>query len=235
MHDFLINSAQELSIEINDAMTEQFFMYKDMLLEWNEKINLTTIVEDREIILKHFIDSISVLKAVDISENTSVVDIGSGAGFPGVPIKIVCPSCKVTLVDSLNKRIKFLQEVVLKLNLQHITCVHSRAEDFAKDHRESFDVCTSRAVADLAILSEFCLPLVKIGGYFAALKGKDINTEISTSKKAINVLGGEIVDVKKIEIPNSDIIHSIVVIKKLRQTSLKYPRKAGFINKNPIK
>ena len=236
MRSLLMESAKELNIFVNEEMTEQFFLYKDLLLEWNEKINLTAITDEREIILKHFIDSISLLSVVAPQKNMSIVDVGTGAGFPGIPIKIVFPECKMTLVDSLNKRIKFLEEVTTKLALQNIHSVHGRAEDVGQDkkHREKYDLCVSRAVANLAVLAEFCLPMVKIGGEFISLKGPDIADELSTAKTAINILGGEISDIKKLKIPNSDIVHSIIVIKKLRQVPSKYPRKAGVITKKPI-
>ena len=236
MKELLIESANELGIRLNEKMSDNFFMYKDLLLEWNEKINLTAITEEREIILKHFIDSISILTAVEMKKEISIVDIGTGAGFPGIPVKIVYPDCKMTLIDSLNKRVKFLQEVITKLQLQDITAVHGRAEDVGQDknHREKYDLCLSRAVANLSVLAEFCLPMVKIGGEFISLKGPDATEEISTAKTAINILGGEISDIKKLKIPNSDIVHSIVVIKKIRQVPSKYPRKAGYVTKNPI-
>ncbi len=233
----LYESLKTLGIEINENQIKQFILYKDLLLEWNEKMNLTAITEDRDVIQKHFVDCVSIASKIDIPENINVIDVGTGAGFPGIPVKIAFPKMNITLLDSLNKRINFLEEVVKNLGLENVNCVHSRAEDGGQnlEYREKYDMCISRAVANLAVLSEYCLPFVKVGGSFVSLKGPDVEEELKEGKKAIEKLGGEIVKTEKIAIPDSDIIHSLVIIKKVRQTPKQYPRKAGKVTKNPIK
>lgn len=224
-----------LEIKLSTQQMDQFFVYKSLLLEWNKKINLTAITEDREVILKHFIDCLTIVKLKDF-DNSSIIDVGTGAGFPGLPIKIAVPSTKVTLMDSLNKRIKFLEEVTAALKLEGVDCIHSRAEDAGhnKLYREKFDFCVSRAVANLASLSEYCLPFLKINGEFIAMKGPSVENEIKSAETAIKTLGCEIVDVKDVYIPFTDLNHKIIFIKKFRQTSTKYPRKTVKISKNPI-
>lgn len=207
----------------------------DLLLEWNEKINLTAITDKNEIIIKHFADSLSILSIMQI-ENQNVIDIGSGAGFPGVPLKILCPDINLTLIDSLAKRIKFLQTVKNNLGLKNLNCIHARAEEFVKtnDNRENYDLCVSRAVANLSVLCEICLPFVKIGGYFVAYKGLEIENEIETAKSAIDKLGASISDIKKITLPYSNITHSLIFVRKLSHTPLKYPRVYAKISKRPL-
>lgn len=236
MKDFLIECARELNLEITGEPADKFVLYKEMLLEWNEKMNLTAITDETDIVLKHFIDSVSLLTAIDIKDGDKVADIGTGAGFPGIPVKILKPGCDMTLIDSLNKRVGFLNHVIERLSLAEIQAIHMRAEDAAHsdEYRERFDLCVSRAVANLAALAEYCLPLVKTGGMFAALKGPDVYTELESAKKAINTVGGEFYGINKIEIPKSGIIHNIIVIKKIKQTPPKYPRKAVNISKKPI-
>lgn len=214
---------------------EQFFEYMELLIEWNEKMNLTAITEPEEIILKHFIDSITILK--DIEDNSRVVDVGTGAGFPGIPLSIMNPTLKITLVDSLNKRLIFLQEVVNKLQLKNVEIIHSRAEEFGqnKKYRESFDVATSRAVANLSTLSEYLVPLVKIGGKVIGMKAADAQEEINDAKKAIEVLGGTIEKIAEFNLPQSDIGRTVITIRKQKQTPNKYPRKPGTPSKEPIK
>lgn len=214
---------------------EQFFEYMELLIEWNEKMNLTAIIEPEEIILKHFIDSITILK--DIEDNSRVVDVGTGAGFPGIPLSIMNPTLKITLVDSLNKRLIFLQEVVNKLQLKNVEIVHARAEEFGqnKKYRESFDVATSRAVANLSTLSEYLVPLVKVGGKVVSMKAADAQQEINDAKKAIEVLGGAIEKIDEFNLPQSDIGRTVITIRKQKQTPNKYPRKPGTPSKEPIK
>ena len=198
-------------------------------------MNLTAITEPNEIILKHFIDSLTILN--EINNNSKVVDVGTGAGFPGIPLSIANESLKITLVDSLNKRLIFLQEVIDKLELKNIEIVHSRAEDFGqnKKYRESFDIATSRAVANLSTLSEYLIPLVKINGKCICMKASDVEEEINQAKNAINVLGGTIEKIEEFKLPESDIGRTIIIINKQKQTPNKYPRKAGTPSKEPIK
>ena len=222
----------KIDVKIKDKEVEQFYEYMNSLLEWNEKINLTAITEPKEVILKHFIDSITIQKY--IQKENSVVDVGTGAGFPGIPLNIVNNEAKYTLVDSLNKRIKFLDEIIDKLNLKNIETVHSRAEDFAKENRETYDVATSRAVAALNVLLEYLLPLVKVGGLCICMKGSNVQEEIEASSNALKILGGQIEKVEQITLPDSDIIRNIVIVRKVTKTSSKYPRKAGFPSKEPL-
>lgn len=220
--------------ELTELQQEQFEKYKNLLLEWNEKVNLTAITEEDEIILKHFIDSMTILKYIE--KNSSIVDVGTGAGFPGIPLKIANSSINVTLVDSLNKRLIFLEEVINQLNLKNIKTVHSRAEEFGqnKNYREKFDIATSRAVANLSVLVEYILPLVKVGGKCICMKGSDVQEELKNSKEAIKILGGKIELVEEFNLPGSDIKRNIVVIRKIKQTPNKYPRKPGIPTKNPL-
>lgn len=231
----LCDAIQNLNLEINNEQSEKFLRYMDLLLEWNEKINLTAITDKNEIIIKHFADSLSILSIMQI-ENQNVIDIGSGAGFPGVPLKILRPDINLTLIDSLAKRIKFLQTVKNNLGLENLNCIHARAEEFVKtnDNRENYDLCVSRAVANLSVLCEICLPFVKIGGYFVAYKGLKIENEIETAKSAIDKLGASISDIKKIILPYSDITHSLIFVRKLSHTPLKYPRVYAKISKRPL-
>ena len=221
--------------ELTEEMQQQFEDYMKLLLEWNEKINLTAITEEDEIILKHFVDSLTISKY--IKEGNPIVDVGTGAGFPGIPVKIARKNVKVTLVDSLNKRILFLNDVIEKLGLRDIETLHFRAEEFGqnKKYRESFDIATSRAVANLSTLVEYLLPLVKVGGICICMKGSEIKEELENSKKAIQILGGEIQEVEEFYLSGTDIKRTIVIIKKISSTPKKYPRKPGTPAKEPIK
>ena len=234
--DVLVNGLKEFGIEADDNIIEKFKIYKDLLKEWNEKINLTAITDDDEIDIKHFLDSLTVLKTGYIKGGETIIDIGTGGGFPGIPIKIFKDDVNVVLLDSLNKRINFLNEVINSLELKDISTVHGRAEDLGQDlnYIENFDIVVSRAVASLNILSEYCLPFVKVGGLFIALKGPEIKNEIEESKKALDILGGKIIDKIDIKLPSSDITHILLVIKKTKTTSTKYPRKAGTPKKKPL-
>lgn len=221
--------------DLTEEQMDLFDRYAEYLVEWNEKINLTAITDPKEICIKHFLDSLLFFKAVSLPEKASLIDVGTGAGFPSVPCKIVRPDLFLTLLDSLNKRIQFLSGLSDHLGIE-TKCIHSRAEDGGKsiDLREKFDYATARAVAHLRELSEYCLPFVKPGGYFIALKGYEIEQELEEAKKAIKLLGGEIKEVKKYELPEENR-RGIVVIQKISQTPTKYPRMAAKIKKQPIK
>lgn len=230
----LKEKAEKLQIDLKVEQLEKYYQYMKLLIEWNQKMNLTAIVEPNEIILKHFIDSLTIYSYT--KNKKSVLDIGTGAGFPGIPLKILQEETNFTLLDSLNKRITFLQEVISKLELQNIEAIHGRAEEVVKQEnkRESYEIVTSRAVARLNTLLEYMLPFVKIGGLCICMKSVEIEEELQEAKKAIEILGGEIQTVDTIVLPNSDIQRKIVVIKKIKSTPKKYPRKAGTPTKEPI-
>lgn len=236
LKELLLKGAAEFNVSITDDMAEKFFSYMSLLKDWNERVNLTSIIEDKEIIIKHFIDSLSIVPYLE-SKGTTLADLGTGAGFPGLPVKIVRRDVDVTLMDSLLKRLSFLEEVISTLELENIRTVHGRAEDLGQnpDFREKFDVVTARAVAEMPVLLEYCLPLVKTGGIFIAMKGSQVEEELDGSKKALSTLGGEIVKVDKINLPDLGHERNIILIKKFRQTPTGYPRKAGKPSKSPLK
>lgn len=225
-----------LKLPYNEDIEKKFISYRDLLKQWNQKINITSIEDDEEIYLKHFIDSVLLLNKDNINENKKIIDVGTGGGFPGLPLKIINNNYKITLLDSLRKRIDFLQEVVNALSLSNVKLIHGRAEDFGqnKEHRENYDICVSRAVAPLNVLSEYCIPFVKVGGYFAAYKSNIISQEITNSDNAIEKLGGKLKEIKEISIPGTDIIRKIVIIEKVEPTNKRYPRKAGKPSKEPL-
>lgn len=225
-----------IGITLDEKQKQQFYDFYETLVEWNKVMNLTGITEYEEVNEKHFVDSLSITKAIDLEKVESVIDVGTGAGFPGIPLKIAFPHLKVVLLDSLNKRIKFLDTVIEKLNLENIRTIHGRAEDYAKqsEYREQFDLCVSRAVANLSTLSEYCLPYVKVGGIFTPYKSGEIDEEVTVSKKAIHILGGKLQDVIKFQLPGTEIGRSFVNIGKMQNTSKKYPRKAGLPAKEPL-
>lgn len=216
---------------------DQFILYKDMIKEWNEKVNLTAITEDEEIIKKHFIDSIKSYRFEPLKSCENLIDIGTGAGFPGIPLKIMRPDLEVVLLDSLNKRVNFLNEVIKALGLTGIKAIHGRAEDFAREncYRENFDVAISRAVANMSVLSELCIPYVKNGGYFVAMKGPSVDEEINEGKKAVEILGASIENIMEVDIEDTDLKHNLVIVKKIKATPNTYPRKAGTASKKPLK
>lgn len=223
-------------ITLTDEMQRQFDRYFELLVEWNKVMNLTGITDYDEVNEKHFLDSLAVVRVLDLSGTDRVIDIGTGAGFPGIPLKIVFPHLHVTLLDSLNKRIRFLGHVAEELQLADVELLHGRAEDFAKkkEYRETYDLCVSRAVANLAILSEYCLPYVKENGYFIPYKSGEIEEELDASKKAVSLLGGKIETIEKFTLPGTDIGRSLVKIRKVKKTPGKFPRKAGLPSKEPL-
>ena len=229
-----INDLKAIGIELSDEQLEQFLTYYEMLIEKNKVMNLTTITDFDEVLEKHFEDSLSLIQAVDLEKSQAVIDLGTGAGFPGIPLKIAFPNLQITLADSLNKRILFLDDVIRELGLVGIDTVHGRAEDLAKnsDYREKFDLCVSRAVANLSTLSEYCLPFVKIGGKFISYKAGECDEEVAASKSSIFLLGGKISDIKKFELGESG--RAFVIIDKVSVTPKKYPRKAGTPSKDPL-
>ena len=229
-----INDLKAIGIELSDEQLEQFLTYYEMLIEKNKVMNLTAITDFDEVLEKHFEDSLSLIQAVDLEKSQAVIDLGTGAGFPGIPLKIAFPNLQITLADSLNKRILFLDDVIRELGLTGIDTVHGRAEDLAKnsDYREKFDLCVSRAVANLSTLSEYCLPFVKIGGKFISYKAGECDEEVAASKTSIFLLGGKISDIKKFELGESG--RAFVIIDKVSGTPKKYPRKAGTPSKDPL-
>lgn len=233
---FLKEKMNKLDIELSDIQTGQFIQYYELLISWNKVMNLTAITEYEEVVEKHFIDSLMAVHVINFEKIHSVIDIGTGAGFPGIPLKIIYPNLEITLLDSLNKRIKFLDEVIGQLEIKDIETIHGRAEDFAKqkEYREQYDLCISRAVANLTTLSEYCLPYVKVGGTFVSYKSGEIEQEMKNSENAVKILGGEVKDVYKFELPETDIKRSMVIIEKKKITGKKYPRKAGLPLKEPL-
>ena len=231
----LRKAAESIEITLDNVMLEKFYDYKNMIIEWNEKINLTAITEDTEYIIKHFVDSITVSKY--IGTDKKVIDIGTGAGFPGIPLNIVNNNNNTVLFDSLNKRLKVLEEIINELGLKNIITLHGRAEETFKnkEYREKFDIATSRAVAALNVLAELMLPAVKVGGICICMKGNNAEEEIVDAKKAIKEMGGEIIKVEKIVLPILNLERNIIIIKKVKQTSNKYPRKPGTPQKEPIR
>ncbi len=231
----LYNYCKNIGIMLDSKALERFQKYMELVLEWNNKINLTSITDIDEFIVKHFYDSLTLLTAVNIPINAKVIDVGTGAGFPGIPLKIVRPDIRLTLLDSLNKRLVFLNDHVLKNIELSADVVHGRAEEISKDRkfREKFDIATSRAVANLSALSEYCLPLVKVGGIFSPMKGLNIQEELGSSKNAVSLLGGELAKVTELKLPDGSK-RNIVVIDKIKSTPEKYPRRGVKINKNPL-
>ena len=224
--------ASKINIELSELQVNKYYDYMKLLLEWNKNINLTAITEENDIILKHFIDSMTVIKY--LKDNQKIIDVGTGAGFPGIPIAINKDNVQIMLLDSLNKRIKFLNKVVEEINLKNVNTIHGRAEDYGRENREKYDVSISRAVANLSTLSEYLLPLVKVGGKCICMKGNNVEEEIESAKFAIKELGGAIEKIETFNLPESDIVRNIIIIRKERNTPKKYPRKSGLPSKEPL-
>lgn len=233
---YIIDEMHKLGISLTEQQSEQLYEYYRLLVEWNSFMNLTGITEFSEVVQKHFVDSLSIVKVKNMNDVDNLIDVGTGAGFPGLPLKIVFPHLKVTLLDSLNKRIDFLNAVIEKTGLTGIETIHGRAEDFAKPglKREIYDLCVSRAVANLATLSEYCLPYVKIGGEFIPYKSGEVADELQDAKSAVFLLGGKVESCENFDLPGSDIHRSLVRIKKVGRCPKKYPRKAGMPSKVPL-
>ncbi len=236
MKRFLQDKLEMLSVEVDRKKIDQFNQFYDLIVEWNNVMNLTAITDYKDVVEKHFLDSLSIERILKLDDIKAVMDVGTGAGFPGMPLKIIYPELKITLLDSLNKRVKFLNEVIRQLELKNIDAIHGRAEDIGKNenYREKYDLCVSRAVANLATLSEYCMPFVKVGGVFVSYKSGDIDEEVLKSKKAISLFGGKIDEVVKFQLPGTDINRAFVKIKKIKGTPKKYPRKSGIPSKEPL-
>lgn len=232
----LEEGCRELGITLDESQKKQFTDFYEYLVEKNKVMNLTGITEFQEVLIKHFLDSLACVKAVDMSRIKRIMDIGTGAGFPGVPLKIAFPHLEACLLDSLKKRVNFLEETFQMLKLENITAIHGRAEEYAKNkqYRETYDLCVSRAVSNLATLSEYCLPYVKTGGYFISYKSGTVQEEVEQAQKAVKILGGKIQDVVYFQLPDSEIQRSLVVIEKIKATPGRYPRKAGTPLKEPL-
>lgn len=231
---YFINMLEKINLMLDDKQIEDFYLYMNELIEWNKNINLTAITEKKEVIQKHFIDSLTIFKY--LNKNDKIIDVGTGAGFPGIPLKIANETFDITLLDSLNKRILFLDNVIEKLKLKNIKTIHSRVEDAAinPQYREKYDIATSRAVAQLNVLLEYLLPLVKVGGKCICMKGGNVEEELENSKKALEILGGKVEKIESFDLPNSDIKRNIIIIKKVSYTPKTYPRKAGTPTKKPL-
>lgn len=233
----LMDVLEEMDIPYEQGMIDQFQRYMELILEWNEKVNLTSITDQAEFVLKHYVDSVVICKCAQFQDAKKIIDIGTGAGFPGIPLAILYPEKEFLLLDSLNKRIKIIQELAAEIGLQNVSFCHGRAEEFAhkKEYREQFDLSVSRAVANLAVLSEYCLPFVRMGGWFAAYKSAAADEEVELSKKAVTLLGGEIKENYHPKVNGFYLDHRILMICKNKKTLAKYPRKAGTPAKEPLK
>lgn len=232
----LSEETEALGIILSHNQIQQFYRYYELLVEWNKVMNLTAITEEQDVVTKHFTDSLALVKALEMGDQ-SVMDVGTGAGFPGIPLKIAFPQLQVTLLDSLNKRVKFLDQVCEELGLAGISAVHGRAEDYGRDsvHREKYDVCVSRAVANISSLAEYCMPFVKVGGWFVPYKSGEIEEELAAGKLAVKILGGQITGVERFTLPGAEAMRTLVKIHKVKGISKKYPRKAGLPTKEPLK
>lgn len=232
--DNLVDRLDNFSIHLSDSQIQQFLNYYELLIETNKVMNLTAITEFEQVVEKHFVDSLSIVRVLSTEKPLRILDLGTGAGFPGIPIKIAYPELSVTLVDSLQKRVTFLEYVIRELGLRKISAIHARAEELARDHgyREQYDVCVSRAVANLSTLSEYCLPFVRIGGVFVAYKSGKVEEECKQAERAMDILGGKLGKMDHFQIGEND--RTLLVIEKKKASPGKYPRKAGTPSKNPI-
>ena len=234
--DRFLKSLEKLNIHLNEKQVYQFVKYYEMLIETNKVMNLTAITDFDEVIDKHFVDSLALIQAIDLNKELKVIDVGTGAGFPGIPLKIAFPELDILLLDSLNKRIHFLDQVISELGLENIQTIHGRAEDFGRNplYREKFDLCVSRAVANLSTLSEYCVPFVKVDGYFISYKSGKVQEELDASRHAVDILGGKVEKCLNYALADTDMERSLVVIHKLKPTKKAYPRKAGKPSKEPL-
>lgn len=234
--DELREKAEKIDVQLDEDQLESFAKFMDFMIKWNDRVRLTSITEETEVIDKHFVDSLTALKVDVIKDHNKVLDLGTGGGFPGIPLKIINPTIDLVMLDSRLKKIEYLQEVIDAFDFENTLAIHGRAEDYGQlvDFRESFDIVVSRAVANLTVLSEYCLPFVKKGGYFIAMKGTKSDEEINEAKKAIKVLGGSIEEVIEFNLPETDYDRSIILIKKEKHTPKKYPRNPGKPKKSPI-
>ena len=234
--EFLLRGLELLHIQISGEQIHQFLIFYEMLIEKNKVMNLTAITDFEDVAVKHFLDSLCISRMLNLKDEMSVIDLGTGAGFPGIPLKIVYPEIHITLADSLNKRIMFLNDVIDELSLNNVSTVHARAEEIGQNkmYREQFHICVSRAVAKLSVLCEYCLPLIKPGGFFISYKSADCINETEEAGKAIQVLGGKVETIEVFQIPGSEIGRSLIKIKKIKQTPKTYPRKSGTPGKNPL-
>ena len=234
--DRFLKSLKKLNIHLNEKQVYQFMKYYEMLIDTNKVMNLTAITDFDEVIDKHFVDSLALIQAIDLNKELKVIDVGTGAGFPGIPLKIAFPELDILLLDSLNKRIHFLDQVISELGLENIQTIHGRAEDFGKNplYREKFDLCVSRAVANLSTLSEYCVPFVQVDGYFISYKSGKVQEELDASRHAVDILGGKVEKCLNYALADTDMERSLVVIHKLKPTKKAYPRKAGKPSKEPL-
>lgn len=233
----LIAALEQLNISYDEEIIEKYKKYMERIIEWNEKVNLTSIIDTDQFIVKHYIDSIMCVPCKEFQNAEKIIDVGTGGGFPGIPLALAAPDKEFVLMDSLNKRIKIINILCAEIGIDNVTAIHARAEELARNkaHRESYDLCVSRAVANLSTLSEYCLPFIKKGGYFLSYKGPDSKQEIRDARNAINILGGKIQREEKAAMESFQLEHKIVYIEKIRETPAKYPRKAGTPSKEPLK